>query len=158
MWPSWKIYFFLKFVQNISPFLIAWKPPANNLHNQLQLTKFGRCEPSNIPSIRLCIWLEIRLPGQHTIHTIHQQRFQARPPSCLLKRELEKIAFKAIRKRNGWPNFWLKLNGRNARMRKTYCSIEEYLPLKKICLILKPCREIAQSFEESLQWGKLVKI
>ena len=125
----------------------------------MQLTKFGRCEPSNIPSIRLYIWLEMRLLGQQTIHTIHQHRFQARPPSWFFKRELEKIAFKAIRKRNGWPNLWLKRNGRNhyGRISKTYCSIEEYLPLKKICLILKPCREIAQSFEESLRWGRLVK-
>ena len=79
VWLSWKIYFFLKFIQNISPFLIGSKPPAKNLHNQPQLTKFGRCEATNLTSIRL-YWLEMRLLGQHTIHTIHYLRFQAWPP------------------------------------------------------------------------------
>ena len=79
VWLSWNIYFFLKFSQNISPFLIGSKPPANHVHNQPQLTKFGRCEPTNITSIRL-YWLEMRLLGQHTIHSIHQLRFPGRPP------------------------------------------------------------------------------
>ena len=48
----------------------------------------------------------------------NQPRFQARKPSCLFPSELNKIAFTAIRRRH----FRLKMNGRNGRIRKTYCS------------------------------------
>ena len=50
----------------------------------------------------------------------------------------------------------------NAKIRKTYCSMDIFTCIyflrsmcKKLC-ILKLCREIGESFEESLQRGKLV--
>ena len=62
-------------------------------------------------------------------------------------------------------NFLLKLNGRNARIHVTYCSIDVIYFLSSIYYkihlfiswkALKPYREIGQSLEESLWGGKLV--
>ena len=53
------------------------------------------------------------------------------------------------------------MNGRNARIRKTYRSIDVIHMLRGIykwnLLRVKPWREIDQNFEESLREGKLVK-
>ena len=81
------------------------------LYNQLTLTIFGRCEQymHTIDSIiymlgnevdRCFFWLETRLFGH-----------------C----ELKQNGVHGYLKTN-WLNLWLKLNGRNARIQKTYCS------------------------------------
>ena len=157
MWLSWKIYIFKK--NSFKIFHRFWLAQSPRLIIFITNHSWPNLEDASqlIQHLFDCIdWKWGSLGNIPYIASVNCD-FPGGRHSCLLKRELEKIVFKAIRKRNGWPNFWLKLNGRNARMRKTYCSIEEYLPVKKICLILKPCREIAQSFEESLRWGKLVK-
>ena len=69
------------------------------------------------------------------------------------------MAFKAVPLRRTRSNFWLKLNGRNARIRKNilldgfYLLFEEY---KTSVYIPKPCRKIGQTFGESLRGDKHV--
>ena len=130
MWLSWNIYFFLKFIQTISPFLIGSKPPANHLHNQPQLTKFGRCKPTNITSIRL-YWLEMRLLGQHTIHTIHQLRFPGRPPLLFVQEGTRKNSVQGYPKTKWLTEFLAKTertnceNAENILLDRRVSSTEE---------------------------------
>ena len=105
---------------------------------------------SNIQSIRWYILLETRL-----IDDIFDWK-----RGCLGKSELNNgdHGYSKTKK----LNFWLKLNGRNARIRKPFCSMDlilfdEYLQDKTSVYILKACREIGQRFEKSLRGGKHVK-
>ena len=105
---------------------------------------------SNIQSIRRYILLETRL-----IDDIFDRK-----RGCLGNSELNNGIHGYSKTKK--LNFWLKLNGRNARMRKPFCLMdlihfEDYLQDKTSVYILKACREIGQSFEESLRRGKYVK-
>ena len=105
---------------------------------------------SNIQSMRWYILLETRLIDD----IIDWKR------GCLGKSELKNGVHGYSKTKK--LNFWLTLNGRNLRIRKPFCSMdlilfEEYLQDKTSVYILKACREIGQSFEESPQGGKPVK-
>ena len=60
----------------------------------------------------------------------------------------------AIRRRSSWISN--QLNGRNTRLRKKYRSTDFIYTFEVSVYILKPCREIGKSFEESLREGKLL--
>ena len=83
-------------------------------------------------------------------YVIDQRCFQARPPSCLFLSELKKKMVFTVKK----LNFEQKLNERNARIPKTYHSMNVIHLLGNICkeesvYIMKRTKEIRQSFEES---------
>ena len=131
------------FIQNILLFLIGFNPtvfPRIILQNQRGLTIFGRCEQYTID-------LMVYLIGNEAAWAKVNKEWRVT----------------ATRRRNSWTSdFWL--NGRNARIRKTCCLMDFIYFQRSISLqektsfyILKPCRRIDQSFEESLTGGKRVK-
>ena len=121
------------FIQNISPFLAGLKPPANS-SKSTGIYHIQKMEQYTIKSMVYCLG-----------YVIDQRCFQARSPSCLFLSELKKkMAFTAKK-----LNFEQKLNGRNARIRKTYHSMNVIHLLRNICkeasvYILKACKRNTQ--------------
>ena len=79
----------------------------------------------------------------------------------LVQKWTKKMAFTAIRRRNSWTSVlnWTEeiQECANILLDGFYLLFEKYLQEKTSVYILKPCREIGQSFEKSLRGGKHVK-
>ena len=123
-------------------------------HNQPALTKFGRWEQYTIDSISGILFDGILTGKRGWSITWKRGGMDNRPSISLVSR----CGHRSCISDENWKlNRWnAKEEYRNILLDKCYLLYEEYPKEKKTSLyILKPCREIGQSLEESVG-GKLV--